>query len=119
MSSNLDTDCWEGYGRSHFVWIITGPMIGALGGQNNPERNPWEAGGSAGSSFFDGQECHRYLCSERDSNSTTILFWSSDLPPTIFLKAPPFQPELPTTRNISGTFDTEPVYFVLIYNGVS
>ncbi|GFQ76989.1 hypothetical protein TNCT_496171 [Trichonephila clavata] len=31
MSSNLDTDCWEGYGRSHFVWIITGPMIGALG----------------------------------------------------------------------------------------
>ncbi|GIZ03885.1 corticotropin-releasing factor receptor 1 [Caerostris extrusa] len=31
MSSNLDTDCWEGYGRSPFVWIITGPMIGALG----------------------------------------------------------------------------------------
>ncbi|GIX78690.1 corticotropin-releasing factor receptor 1 [Caerostris darwini] len=31
MSTNLDTDCWEGYGRSPFVWIITGPMIGALG----------------------------------------------------------------------------------------
>ncbi|CAL1281561.1 unnamed protein product [Larinioides sclopetarius] len=31
MSSTLDTDCWEGYGRSPYVWIITGPMIGALG----------------------------------------------------------------------------------------
>ncbi|XP_054721120.1 corticotropin-releasing factor receptor 1-like [Uloborus diversus] len=31
MSTELNTDCWEGYGRSLYVWIITGPMIGALG----------------------------------------------------------------------------------------
>ncbi|KAG8179407.1 hypothetical protein JTE90_026307 [Oedothorax gibbosus] len=31
MSYELKGDCWEGYGRSPYVWIITGPMIGALG----------------------------------------------------------------------------------------
>ncbi|KAG8193461.1 hypothetical protein JTE90_023713 [Oedothorax gibbosus] len=31
MSLNMDSECWEGYGRSPYVWIITGPMIGALG----------------------------------------------------------------------------------------
>ncbi|XP_054710987.1 corticotropin-releasing factor receptor 1-like [Uloborus diversus] len=31
MTTHLNTDCWEGYGRSPYVWIITGPMIGALG----------------------------------------------------------------------------------------
>ncbi|GFT99644.1 corticotropin-releasing factor receptor 2 [Nephila pilipes] len=31
MSTQLKGDCWEGYGRSPYVWIITGPMIGALG----------------------------------------------------------------------------------------
>lgn len=31
MNANLVADCWEGYGRSPFVWIVTGPMIAALG----------------------------------------------------------------------------------------
>ncbi|CAL1261857.1 unnamed protein product [Larinioides sclopetarius] len=31
MNAQLKGDCWEGYGRSPYVWIITGPMIGALG----------------------------------------------------------------------------------------
>ncbi|XP_071042901.1 corticotropin-releasing factor receptor 1 isoform X2 [Parasteatoda tepidariorum] len=31
MTSQLGGSCWEGYGRSPYVWIVTGPMIGALG----------------------------------------------------------------------------------------
>ncbi|XP_015914350.2 corticotropin-releasing factor receptor 1 [Parasteatoda tepidariorum] len=31
MNASMNSHCWEGYGRSSYVWIITGPMIGALG----------------------------------------------------------------------------------------
>ncbi|XP_054713724.1 corticotropin-releasing factor receptor 2-like [Uloborus diversus] len=30
MSRELHTPCWKGYGKSSYVWILTGPMITAL-----------------------------------------------------------------------------------------
>ncbi|UYV62821.1 pdfr-1 [Cordylochernes scorpioides] len=30
MSRHLESPCWQGYGHSPYVWILTGPMIGVL-----------------------------------------------------------------------------------------
>ncbi|XP_035213440.1 corticotropin-releasing factor receptor 1-like, partial [Stegodyphus dumicola] len=30
MSRDLHTPCWKGYGKSKYVWILTGPMVIAL-----------------------------------------------------------------------------------------
>lgn len=28
--SEVDSKCWAGYGKSGYIWIITGPMLAAL-----------------------------------------------------------------------------------------